>query len=921
MTLRTTRQPLPAPWVRTRLRSAPAAALAFALLVCVTAFLAAVLPRAVEAYETDGLRRDIAGAPADRTVLRLTMPQPGLEHPQAAREEELRPTALARTHAAATAVLPAPVRADPAQSSYGVRSTGTLIGTDPWLPRPEAVPPQFTLAAPAGLDRHATVTAGRLPAVRDRATAATREVEAAVTEATARALRLRTGSVVHLAGRSGGAGLAVRITGLLAPRDPGGAYWAAVPVLGTPGMAGTNALPPQMFWQGGLLIAPGAAPALLATELRAEPERYWHFAPATAHLTARDAPALAARTAALEGGPAMLDLRRAAGDTAVLTTGLDRVLASHLELRDAIGRLVAVAVFGIAAVAAVVLAMAGGLATARRTAELTLLRARGASLTGLAVRLGGETAVVALPAAALGLLAALMFAPGTATGPAVLAATAVAVLACAVLPVRAVLRHRVLRPGGERADLIRTRPGARRTVAELTLLALAAASVAALRGRSADGGADVLVSAAPVLTGLIAATVLVRLYPTPLRWALRPAARMRGAVGFLSLARAGRSAATGALPVLALLTALSTAAFGGSVLAGVEDTRDLAALVATGADARVSAPGEALPLAPGTATAVRSVPGVRTVTELRVERTGRLVDRGGGTENRPLALVGVAPGPYAELAAGLGFGAFPASLLEGSGAALPAVASPGTAERLGTGPRRIALAGRELTVRVVAVRERTPAVPDSDFLLIDAAALAKQPVTALLVSGAAADPAELRTAVRAVDPLLTVRSRAEARVALTDSPLQEGAGGVYRAALAAGAGYAVAALVLSLLQSAPERTALLARLRTMGLTSRQGRRLLGLESLPQALLGAGGGLLVGWATVLLLAPGIDLGLLALAADPGSTRLDGVTLRADTWSLVLPAVGVLALAGAVAAGQSWWTGRRGSVTELRAGDSR
>lgn len=43
-----------APWVRTRLRTAPGAACAFALLVVVTAFLAAAFPRAVDNYENRG---------------------------------------------------------------------------------------------------------------------------------------------------------------------------------------------------------------------------------------------------------------------------------------------------------------------------------------------------------------------------------------------------------------------------------------------------------------------------------------------------------------------------------------------------------------------------------------------------------------------------------------------------------------------------------------------------------------------------------------------------------------------------------------------------------------------------------------------------------------------------------------------------
>ncbi|MYZ41268.1 ABC transporter permease, partial [Streptomyces sp. SID4917] len=129
--------------------------------------------------------------------------------------------------------------------------------------------------------------------------------------------------------------------------------------------------------------------------------------------------------------------------------------------------------------------------------------------------------------------------------PAVYGASAVALLACAALPLRAVPPLRKARAHVGRDDLAAARPSRRRTVAELTLLLLAVASVAALRRRgtsnSSAGAGDLLVSAAPVLVALIAALVLVRLYPLPLRHAARPAARLRGAVGFLALARAGRS--------------------------------------------------------------------------------------------------------------------------------------------------------------------------------------------------------------------------------------------------------------------------------------------------------------------------------------------------------------------------------------------
>ncbi|MFF3657962.1 ABC transporter permease [Streptomyces olivochromogenes] len=913
-----------APWVRTRLRTAPGAAVAFGVLVLVTAFLAAALPRALDAYETKGLRQEIAGAPPAATSVELSAPQPGLEIAQSTREKAVRPPALAAVRRAALARLPAPLRADTTESAYGVRTSKSLAGLNRWLPVIDA-PPRFTLAAQSELAAHSTVRGGRLPTAAGEVTADTRKVEAAVTEATARTLRLRVGSVIDVDG-FGGAPLAVRITGIVEPRHPQGGYWSADPVLRTPGVAADPTLPPQFYWQAGLLLAPGAAPVLLGSQ--GQPELYWRFAPATERLTAQDVPGLVSRIASLEGGPELLRMREVAGGTAVVATDLETVVGSYTTTRAAITPVVAVGAFGIGAVAAVVLVMAGGLVAVRRAAELALLRARGGSLRGIAGRLLAETAVVAVPAAAAGLLLAVLTVDEARLLPAVLGASAVALLACAVLPVRAVVAHRRPRAHAERDDLAHARPGRRRTVAELTVLVLAVGSVVALRRRGASSAGDLLVSAAPVLVGLIAALVLVRLYPLPLRWAARPAARGRGVVGFLSLARAGRSSTVGvALPLLALLLALTTAAFGGSVLAGVSDARDRAALLTTGADARIAGPGEVTPLPAGLAGAVGKVAGVRAVTAVRIERTAELTSGGAGAKEG-LTLIGVEPASYARLARQTGLGAFPADVLKpkgtkgaGTAGVLNAVASPALAERLGRAPRRITSLAGDITVRIAAVRSRTPAAPGADFLLVDAAGLTHSDPTTLLATGAALDAPALRTAVRGAGKNLTVTLRGEERAALSDAPLQAGAERIYTTAALAGAGYAVLALLLSLLQSAPERAALLARLRTMGLTPRQSRRLLSLDALPQALLAASGGMLAGWATVRLLAPGIDLERLALATAAGRVPVVGASLRTDVWSLLLPAAGTVLLAWAVAVAQAWWAGRRTSITELRTGGMR
>lgn len=219
------------------------------------------------------------------------------------------------------------------------------------------------------------------------------------------------------------------------------------------------------------------------------PVRYWQVSPDTTRTPAHALPELRSAVATLESGPGHGRIRDAVDPDAVTETDLDTVLDDYEDLRSRIAPLVSVAALGTGAVALVVLLMAGGLAADRRRAELGLLRARGASLPGLAGRLLAETAVVAVPAGALGLAAALWAVPHGRSAYAVAAAGTVTLLACLALPVRAAARHRTAHLHTGREDVVSARPSRRRTVAELTLLVLAAGAVEALRRRGTSEGA------------------------------------------------------------------------------------------------------------------------------------------------------------------------------------------------------------------------------------------------------------------------------------------------------------------------------------------------------------------------------------------------------------------------------------------------
>jgi putative ABC transport system permease protein len=917
-----------APWVRTRLRAGPAGALALAVLVAVTAFLAAALPRSVDGYENDALRRALARIDLGQRSVNVTADVSGTAEGAAAGGAAAvpGPAQLSAVDRVFDDVVRPPLAPQPGQAEYGLRSFTAVPVPDPAVARldPRVPSRAVLLTQQQSIASQARLTAGRLPQPRPDG-----RVEAVVTTGTARTMHLRAGSTLHLTNAKG-PGVTVRVTGIVRPLRPGAPYWHAEPDVPAPGRytIPSQTEPPKPYWQFTLLIDPGAAGAMLRLDGAAQ--AFWHHPLDTGALTARDVPGLRRELAALSNGSSLTRMqeRSPVPGLAVEADGLKATLTSFAEERDAAGPLVLIAAVGVGAVAVVVLLMAGGLAAARRRPELELLRARGAGLAGLTVRLLGETTAVAVPAAAAGTLLALVLVPSGRTAPAVLLGAATAAAASLALPLRAAAAHRRPRLSG-REDVTAVRPSRRRTVAELTLFAVVAGALAALRHRGTSGGVDVLTAAVPVLLAVGAALVLLRLYPVPLRLLARPAARLNGAVAHLGLARAGRAPAAAALPLLAVLTALTVASFGGSVLAGVDAGRAHAATVAVGADARVDAVAS---LPHGLAARVRRIRGVREVTAVRVEPD--LGAEGADLATDSFAMVAVDPAAYARLTARTGLdrdGALPvAALGRGGRGPLPAVVSPGLARFFGrAGTASFDADCGRVGIRVVAVRDRTPAT-SGDFVVVSAAALRRThpgyqasgslDPTTLLVTGPHVDGGELHTVAHRASPTLAVAVRSEELARYTTSPLQSGARRVYVTAVAAGAGYSALALLLSLLQTAPQRRAVLARLRTMGMTRRQSHALVLLETLPQALTGVVGGALVALAAVPLLRPDVDLTALAFAAahDPDADTA-GAVLRTDPASLLVPSAALLVLACAVLGVQTWLGSRRGEGMDLRMGD--
>jgi putative ABC transport system permease protein len=562
----------------------------------------------------------------------------------------------------------------------------------------------------------------------------------------------------------------------------------------------------------------------------------------------------------------------------------------------------------------------------RRSAEITVIRARGGSLGQIAVGTGRDAALLCVPAAVIAAVLAILVVPvaGSAqdAGSAVSWWPPIAVVAAAVLgpALVAAWQHRLPRrrtavPGRQRAGT--------RLVMEAVLVAASVAGIVVFRdqGVQAGSGVNLYTSSAPILVAIPAVIVVLRLYPLVLRGLLRASARSARAPAFLGLARASRTAAlTPAVPVFALVLVLTVAAFAGMVRDAVVRGEVVASWQTVGADVTVTSSdtAQSFTISPAAARLVAAVPGVTHAAEVLNESWTT-------TAGSQVSVLAVDPASYAELVARTpGFPQVPAGLLVTpgqAGAPQPVLVSPQAAADLGRDA--VTLSTRQASlqpvrVRVAGVIASTPALPAGGaFVIMPLAAIKSAvtpsepiPVNEMLLTGGSIDRVRLTAVLRHALPDGVATFRSDVLSSLTSGPLQHGAFTLFSLAVVVAAILGLAVMLFELALGAADRKATLARLATMGLGEGQRAGVVALEVLPAVITAA----VAAWACALalpqVLAPDLDLSVFTRSSV-------AVKLAADVASFAVALTGLAALT-AVALAIEIRSGRRREASSLRIG---
>ncbi|MFF1878325.1 ABC transporter permease [Leifsonia sp. NPDC058230] len=595
------------------------------------------------------------------------------------------------------------------------------------------------------------------------------------------------------------------------------------------------------------------------------------------------------------------------------STALARTFDDFLSRAQPANTLFAILAAGPLGVALAVLILGVRLVLGRRRDALALMAARGGSASRLRTGLALEGAIVSVPAAALGLIAALLLTPrGGSTGT----ATVLAVLCALAPPVVLAIAAGALGP----RDDLRGESLARRRwgwVVEVLVVGLAVVGVVALfqRGlapRDAGLGVDPLLAVTPILIALAACLIVLRIYAFPLGLLARTLHGRPGPVAYVGAVSAVRSRAGGLWPVFAIVVGVSITVFSVSVLtterAGIAE----GARAQVGADLSVTA---ATHFSDEQVAQLRDVPGV--AHSAVVEWAGGLRIQG-GTQGGDLSSYLVDPKELAEVQQGIPEQARVSTALTSG---LP----NRTGAVIGGWNTEIPITSAILTAQsnvhlAVTQFDYAPGVyiRDEQWAIIDkttlpaSAQVTGQPATVLVALAPGADARAVHDALARIggDGAI-VGDAVEEQAALRQAPLVSGLELLALVSIALAALMCVGALLLTLVMNTAARTRLVATLRTIGFTARQTGGLLAWELGPILVVGLVAGILVGIALPAVVLAPVDLSGFtggpvkpAIVVDPLL-----IAFAAAGFAAVTVVATLIALTGAR---------RRSPATVLRAG---
>jgi putative ABC transport system permease protein len=554
-----------------RIRFDPPLTVAVFGVVLVTSFVFAAAPRASESNADEGLRFAVSKAsPFERNV----------EITQAGRIEPAEQDPIAAVDAAGTRLtqrFPESVREVVGDRRDTVETTRFTAVEAPGVPGPAGTTRLMTLEYVEGAEGHLRLTAGRMPEERDEIVPLPFRlgqpraplIEVAVPLVAANQLSLKVGDVLYLepdfedvlvgpVPLSERRMIAAEVVGIFAPKTEADRAWLDEVRLDRAVVRDTDQ---RRYVYGFGLFAPTAYGEVVGATVPL-PLRYsWRYDVDARGFDAGALDRLDSDVRKLDAsfGESTFGQRLGTG----VRTGLSEVVTNFRSDRDAAAAVIAIGAVGLLALALAVVALLGGLAANRRGESIALVRSRGGASWQVLGAEAVEGIAVALPAGVLGLLLAVVFVDGRSFAPSVLLVAGIVLATGGILASAAFGAARGGLTARGRDEVAVSAVSPRRLALEVAVVLSSLVGVYLLRrrGLTDENGFDPYLAAVPLLLGLAAGILAVRIYPLPVRFLAAAAAQRRDLVPALALRRVARQPGLTAAPLLVLLLGVSVAVF------------------------------------------------------------------------------------------------------------------------------------------------------------------------------------------------------------------------------------------------------------------------------------------------------------------------------------------------------------------------
>ncbi|WP_026820439.1 FtsX-like permease family protein [Arthrobacter castelli] len=914
------------PLLRRQFASSRGASVLLVVIVLVTCTLLAVWPRAVSAMFTQDVQRTIRNAPATLRSLVALEPTAPVTGPSGAEGDYgLAPDEAGTWGAMEEATrglrqsIDQPLRSVLANGRYFAGTGNIKVLLDESVPRISEM--TLGLNFNPHLDEHITMVEGRSPrpptedVVQPDAGGQTADqpLEITMSRATAKESRWEVGEVRRLQVHGTNNSVQSKLVGIFEPQDPAAGFWKI----------NRSSLHPAVS------TSPGGDGLTVAADVYAAAGGYSHvsrigrgvgtkvwFPLDIAALNASNAAEVAKQVRAFAGSVQEFAPPAEAGigvrptiETVQFTSESPQYLAESVARAGATHQILAMMAAGPLGVCLAALALGCRMVLDRRRPTLVLAAARGASRRQLHGSMAVEGLLLGVPAAAAGIVVAVLAFPGPLT-PATWALPLLMGLAPALFlglgPVQGALQ-------GRRRDLNPKARGRFRLTVEAAVLALAVISVYLVFRRgpaspagSADASIDLLLASAPLLLALAACVMVMRLYPLPLRALARAQAPKAPLVGFLGSVRSLRAPGGGLVPVLSIVVGLAVVVFSAVLLQTLRAGVSTTAQTETAAELRITGAG----FTPQERTRISRLAGIDTSVGVTV-RSGVALRLGGSEdpEDRfPMRMVVADLGDLAAVQAGIPGSVPPEALnqaLKPAGDTLPVILSQAVQGSEGDSAVLELFNDVDITVAATAGAETNLSTSD-EWVLVDEQMLSElagvdvEPDVILASLSAGADPSAVLAELESMDGQIDATTVATRTAELTDAPLTGGLQTGLLTVMVFIGGLCATIVVMTSVISAPARNKLLGLLRTLGFPRRNDPALLLWEIGPMAAAGAIAGVVLGLLLPLLVVAGVDLRIFTGGGGQPPVTYDPLLLTALVAGFIL--IVLLAVVAAIAAGR-------------------